>query len=88
MKKVAIIMVVIGGLAAVAAAVALPRLLDPDSYRGLLIERARQALNGREIELGEMSLSLWPGGLRVTTQPCPHPAGDLAAAQDHPWNHA
>jgi uncharacterized protein involved in outer membrane biogenesis len=46
-------------LAAVAAALALPRLVDPDRLKRIAREKA-QALWGRELSIGEVSLDLWP----------------------------
>jgi len=46
------------------AVAALPLLVDVNRYRGLIEAQAEQAL-GREVALGEMSLSLRPFGVRV-----------------------
>ena len=46
------------------ALVALPLLIDVDRYRGLIQTQAEEAL-GREVGLGELSLSLIPFGVRV-----------------------
>ncbi len=49
----------------VAAALALPALVDVNRYRATIEQHARQTL-GREVRLGEMKLSLWPVfGVRV-----------------------
>lgn len=46
------------------AALALPFVLDVDRYRGLIEQRAEQAL-GRDVRLGALKLSLLPFGVRV-----------------------
>ncbi len=51
-------------LAALALAVVL--VVDPESYRGVVTEKAQEALKGRQVEIGPMSLDLWPGvGLEI-----------------------
>jgi uncharacterized protein involved in outer membrane biogenesis len=57
---------ILGGLAILllVAVVALPLLVDVNRYRGLIQAKAEEAL-GREVGLGEMSLSLMPFGVRV-----------------------
>ena len=52
------------GALVVIGLVALPFLIDVNRYRGLIENRAEQAL-GRDVELGEMKISLFPLGVRV-----------------------
>ncbi len=66
-KKSRRLLMIAGGLAAVVVIVLLILVLtvDVNRFRGLIETRAEAAL-GREVELGEMQLSLWPVfGLRV-----------------------
>ena len=51
--------VVAGAAELLCVAVALPFLIDVNRYRGLIEEQAEAAL-GREVQLGEMQLSLLP----------------------------
>jgi len=53
-----------GALLLVVALVVLPLLIDVDRYRGTIQSKAEEAL-GREVGLGELSLSLIPFGVRV-----------------------
>ena len=59
-------LILLGGFALLAliAAVVLPLLVDVDRYRGLIESKAEEAL-GREVVLGELSLSLIPFGVQV-----------------------
>lgn len=55
----------IPALLALVAVAALPLLVDPNRYRGLIETRAQENL-GRDVRLGEIHLSLWPVlGVRV-----------------------
>ena len=60
-RTVRVAIVVLTGFAVLvaAAAVALPRLVDVNQYRPLIVEKIRQA-TGRTVELGDISLRILP----------------------------
>jgi len=65
-KKTLVIAVLVVAVLVIAVLVALPRIIDPNKYRGLITDKASDALGGRKVELGPMALELWPGvGLEV-----------------------
>ena len=55
-----VLVIIILGIA-ILSAIVLPRLVNPESYRKLILQQAEDGLNGRKVELGEMSSTLWPG---------------------------
>ena len=71
MKRIALI---VGALVALllVAALALPFLIDPNSFRPMLESRLTQAL-GREVKLGDLKLSILSGSVT---------ANDLSIADD------
>src|SRR5258705_339016 len=58
-RRIALWSRVAAALAAIDAALALPRLVDPDRLKRIAREKA-QELWGRELSIGEVSLELWP----------------------------
>ncbi|MFO8056246.1 MAG: AsmA family protein [bacterium] len=65
-KKFFIIVAGAALLLFVAAVTLLFVLVNPETFRGTIKEKAEAGLNGREVSLGPMSLDLWPGiGLAV-----------------------
>ena len=79
MKRYRKLLIVLGGLVGlvVVAVLALVLLVDVDAYRGVIETKAEEAL-GRDIRLGELSLSILPFGrpgvrsLRRTGNPWPY----------------
>ena len=57
--RVAIVVFTVFGVLIAAAAVALPRLVDVNQYRPLIVEKVREA-TGRTVELGDISLRIFP----------------------------
>ena len=64
MKRIALI---VGGLFALllVSALALPFLIDPNSFRPMLESRLTQVL-GREVKLGELKLSILSGSVTAS----------------------
>ncbi|MCZ6696530.1 MAG: AsmA family protein [Acidobacteria bacterium] len=57
--RVALVVLAVFGLLVAAAVVALPRLVDVNQYRPLIVEKVRE-LTGRTVELGDISLRILP----------------------------
>ncbi|MEE9291887.1 MAG: AsmA family protein [Acidobacteriota bacterium] len=57
--RVFIVVFAVFGVLIAAAAVALPRLVDVNQYRPLIIEKVRE-VTGRTVELGDISLRIFP----------------------------
>lgn len=65
LRRGALVFAAVFALTAVAAALVIPRLIDPESYRGLLQSSLERRLE-REVSFGAMEVSLWPlFGLRL-----------------------
>src|SRR4051794_33867774 len=77
MKRVALIL---GGIAAllVVCALALPFVIDPNTFRPMLESRLSEAL-GRSVKLGDLKLSIFSGSVT---------ADDLAIADDPAFSKA
>ncbi len=76
MKRIAIIAVA-GFLLLIVAVLALPFLIDPNTFRPMLESRLTQEL-GREVKLGDLKLAILSGSVT---------ANDLSIADDPAYNH-